>query len=1466
MFVNEKLQNHLNTSSSIRLQSKVIAEWNMNEANNILQVGNYRYRPTDPVGSTYQMPTQSFEPVDSANYYTNATFSDIKIDGGRDNEDQPMTFLSPQEKIAQLYSLEDCFQRNRPRSGINKARYFNGKFSHFPTALMSERPRYYIPSREDTFKYWSSFRIENQPASQDPNQTEEVERGIANKKNREDYYIDDACPYVVYKAPVAANRIVIKMQTNIGDVGISLGNQQAFDPFFGQENSTTPVRWKVQYLNDTTWMDAVTFDENSQRLDGSPVIGTDGYVELAYGPVIPEQYRSFFRLAGSLTHPSLVPDVSALEEGEAYFVLTNTDSSGNFYMLNDGEIVSFPAQYGWYLIDEEISGSTPYITELVNKLGYVNPSNGEVVFREFQYVGGLRIVVETMNKFESTFDLIELSPRLAIDLSDKTQGFSIKKTSADLGVSGMPISQLLAATGDISLFDYDQAFFPENTSSLLYGHMTQNVQFKLYETVVDVEGEDFVVPIKTMYSEGFPATSSDNRSVNIVLRDLFYYFESQKGPQILVQNASLSYAVSLLLDSVGFSNYTFKRVGEEPDPEIPFFFIRPDTSVAEILSSLAMSTQSAIFFDEYNNLVLMSREYVLPDEGDRDVDLVMYGSKDFAKNNEIKNQPTQATLASIIGISSQDKAVFNDGSINYTTRYIQKSFSSMKQAMMLDRDKTWTYKPSLLWEISPSEQLKPINDEVGSQSSYVLSAIPLNSDLSDKIPVVQNNKIVNNVIDLGDSIYWISKYNGYFYANGEIVKYDAVQFSIPGLSYTQTVDPNVEGDNVWITSVRDYTKYFSKIPFKGKMYPTGLVRVYAEPNYETVNGVVFLQNGPVAKHGRGQFGTKIVDHRAGVSQEWSSDDNIRGCKMDFRYLANESLELPATGIGQAGKNNERARGSSRSGLIKNFLASPSSKEINKNNSYPATVQSSAFVFNGTSFATTDSPLDHVSYVYKELDNRFVHFGTRMRIIGRVENSEIRGQTPLGSFTYYTPTETTSNQPVALAGSSGGLAFLLNPETNNGYYFEIIALTDSNVSDYEDSGVKNILFYKVKQNSDDPEGNAIPVPIWSGVGDIIVDDGRFTGQSRLTSEDTTTVYDLSIEYQDIGSFRRFFLYINNAQIAIVDDPDPLPIYNNMALFVRGSSQCMFENIYALANNYSQNTTFNIYDLNTNDEYQGGGQSTRTSKRRNPFGLGEEISANKSFQKYALSGVFQSTYLSTLGPSQPPEYSLYFEEFGTIMREAAYFNVRYDKAFPALYSKMSPTFNRVKGYTVSNFMGGAYGAEFMVFNATDTALSLDSTTGNYLRIQGITFTQESVNELTLDDYFDKVSSSTALVVAGENVIAPPTKAREAYFNVKLSRMTHGVKSFSLDAQYIQSHEAAESMMTWMVNKMMKPIKSVGIKIFANPTIQLGDLIQIDYANNEGIREIANPDDRFVVYHIEYSRDAEGPSMQIYLSEVV
>jgi hypothetical protein len=1439
MFQNDELKNHLQESSVIRTQSAVIAEWNMNIPENIKKIGNYRYRPTQD-NSIYKNIISSFNNDEDKDtqvpFYYAATDADVVIDGGVDNIDEPTLLTSKKEYLKLIYSLEDCFYKFRPRSGINKASYFSNSYIHNANSEMANRPRYYMPDKGDYFKYWTSFRTEGG-----------LEYGVANKTLNGQHHIEDVAPFIVYKNKVPTNRVVVKMQTHVGSVDLgpfSTSSKSFSDPFYGDANSKTPIRWKIQALKNNNWIDIKKIDSNTKRKNGTPIIGSDGYVELGYGLIVPDKYQDIFIKAEDHSSTVTLPESSI--NGYAYLVKENENALGLYYIWVLDKYETFVPTYGWQINEETVDRLTNFVTDTTSPIKYLNSSDGLYTYREFDYIEGLRVIVETMNRPDSTFDLIELSPRLVVDLSEKTTEFSVTKTASDLGSSGLPVGQLLASNGTLRLFDYDQAFNTNNDNSIIKNYITKNIQIKFYEVIINVDGYDYFVPIKTMYTEGFPETNNESRQVSLKLRDLFFYLESINAPQLLVTSVSLSYAISVLLDSVGFSNYSFKRVSGENDPVIPYFFIPPDTSVAQILNQLAISTQTAMFFDEYNNFIMMSKNYILPKESERQTDFEFYGTKDFIQDGLINNKKTNAKLANIISINSQNNDVFNDGSINYKTRYIQKTYGSIKQASLIDSEKTWIYKPVLLWEVTGDENTKSINDQSNNQSNYVLGAIPLNSDLSETVPSVYNNVVINNTIDLGEGIYWLSRYSGYFYANGEIIKYDAVQYTVSGVG------------NVWITSTREYQNYFSKLNHNGKIYPTGLIRIFSYPNYQTIDGITKLKNGLVAKHGRGQFGTKIVGHYAGLNSYWSDNANVRGCSMRsellFSLAGQNSIDTKTEKLildtNAAGVNNNLATQSTRSGIIKNFLSQYYGTETDFNKlktTQTGTIQSSAFILNGPSFTTTQKGIDFISYVHKPLKDSFKHFGTRMRIIGKIENNQNRGQTPIGSDTYFVVTGNSPEQNINISAGSGGLAVMLNPTTNVGYYFEILALTENNVSSYSKSAenLHNIIFYKILR--DTATSDAIPVKLWGGLANVIVDDGKFTGQYRMVGEENPTVYDLAVEYQNIGNIRRFYLYINNRLVSTVDDDAPLPMYNNMAIFTRGSARCMFENIYALTNNYSQNTVFAL--------------DTPVMSAIND----SEINANESFRKYAMSGIVQSTYLSGINPSQPPQYNIYFEEFGTIMREASYFNIRYDKAYPALYAKLSPTFNKIKGYTVSGFRAGSYGAEFLIFNATDTALSLDETTGNYLRIQGITFTQESQHQLTMDEYFAKNSSFSNPQLSGSNLIKSPVKYDNDYEDIKISRITYGKKDFSLEAPYIQTQDDANNLMEWIVNKVVKPRKSVSLKVFATPTVQLGDIVTIDYKDKDSVNQISENNARFVVYNIEYAKNSEGPDMTVYLSEV-
>lgn len=1697
MFSDIDLENELKYSHTIDNQQAIWAEWNLNASYNINRVGNYRYRPgtQDPL---YAIIAPTYDPLDSENDYTGATDSDIVVSAGFDDSNIAQFLVTPKKKIELNYSLDDCFKPHRPRSGINKilylgrGQYIDGLTSGISNSVdVSRRPRYYMSSRYDDFKYWTSYRTQTVSGV-----TEEF--GISIGENtgttNPSYYIYDAAPFVVYNSVMPTNRLVVKMQTNVGEVDngpFRIGNSTDVpDPLYGVENRTVPRRWAIQGLDsDHNWFELISFSESETRLDGSPIIASDGQVEIEYGLTVPSGYEDIFTLIATVYSTDLIPDIAP--NGYAYLYKESDMDRGVLYVSDGASWTTYLPEYTWTLAGSSVTKTTKVVKDLTNPDYYLVGDQRK--YREIDFIKGVRIVVDTMNKPSCTFDLIEISPRIMADITSKTIGFSVNKVLSDLGTGSLPTGGLLASTGSLELFDEDGSFnennlfdYDTNSGSIVAEFMSIQTKFVFFDIVKNIGNYDYYIPIKTLYSERIPQTSDSRGVLSFELRDLFFLLESKKSPELLLTNVSLSYAVVTLLDSIGFSNYTFKRVLNDDELIIPYFFVGPDQNVAETLQQLAISSQSAMFFDEYNNFVVMSKNYLLPSATERPTDLVLYGQEEF--------DGTGTALPNMINLSSQNKTVLNNGEINYTTRYIQRSIGSISQAPYIDEYKTYVYKPVLLWEVAGQQATKTINDTVSQSSGYSLAAIPLKTDLTSDIPTFNGTAIENNIIDFGEGVYWLGNYYGYFYANGEIIRYDAVEYSVAGVGI------------VWITNNHQYQDYFSKLRFNGKLYPTGRVRIYTN-----------IDDGQIKEHGRGQFGTEITYHKAGVTDsEWVSDDNVRGIIQNARdYLFNTNLNIlyPSdTGQEEAGKEKiiagstysaqSYAIRSTRNGIIKNFLANTNTTELETNyykSALSGSIQSSALVFNGPQLPADIDPADFVSYSYKALDKPYKSFGTRMRIIGKIESGTNNDQEPIGQFSIYS-TDLASTDPtkqISVTGGSGGLAININKDTNIGYYFEIAALSQNSMSSYtnntnvasynvlkspvvqvtanevvvtletqhdfevgdkvvisglvddnrktsptsmngeysvtaistdrkqftysvlpvtttatitaatgdgtnivyvadghnfvvgtivtttgmsnasynitnaiitqvgidstgkktftvaaavsgsltsqsgtatyqnltttastggtvsknidEDTQISNVFFYKTVSgyNESDiikkqltsnvatlttlrdhnfvvgetvvvsgvgtpfngtylitavpssktfsyaktatnvsltdvsPIGlarstNKIAIPklLWRGLSDIIVDDGKFTGQSRITSAEKTTVYDLCVEHIDIGTTRKFYLYLNDKQIATVTDLNPLPLYNNLALFVRGSSRCMFENVYALTDSLAENSS-RALQLPVSQAF-----ST------------DSITEAEALSRYAISGIVQNTYLSGVSAQNTPLYSMYYDEFGTIMREAAYFSVKYDRAYPALYAQMAKTINRMRGYTVSGFYAGSYGAEFLIFNAIDKNINLDDTSGNYLRILGIAFTQNTSHTLKVDDYFKKNSSFVNSLYSGTG---NSEEYQKLYSDIVNSRNKYGTNDFSIQAEYIQTDDAAESMMDWIIKKVMYPRMTVGLNLFAAPHLQLGDIVTINYKDSNGLDVVGTSDKRFVVYNISYQKGNGQSSMTVHVAEV-
>ena len=1553
------LQDFVKTNNTLEIDSLIIAEWNMNSFLTIENYGTYRFRPATSNSIYYRLPT-SYDKLDQGDFYTDANKSVYTFSDFIDENDEPVIYESEDTKRSLYYDLKQCFEPFRPRSGINKPLYLN---TYIDNVRSAKRPRYYMPSRYDNFKYWNSYKkefvsytvsnkqmtsgvatltigshvfkngdsvkiygVDNNfnglyaitsignntityatssgstiaSASAIGNVVHSsltTEHGLSALTNPTGfnesigYIIEDAAPFVVYEKKAPINRIVVKMQTNLADVEqedeyIDRSGALITDPLTSIDLSSIPKRWKIDYLDENDqWINAISFNENSVRYDGSNIVPWDGHVEISYGLKFPEQFKPSFKLMNYLKQANELPDNAS--DGHAYIIGEQSGNLGQLYIWSYeiDDWLSIPVEYGFSLVDTDDSKNIGIVNELVDP-EYIINGNSNIIYKEVVFIKGLRVSVETMYAQEKTFDLIELSPRLRANVSKYTSNISITKNIAN-DSTGLPVGGLLASNGTLSLFNYDGAFTENNDlksindldidsvntsvipieGSLISKYLKPNVKFDIYESIKNVNGYDKFIPVKSLYSEIFPSGTAGESVISITLRDLFFRLETTRATPLFLTNITLTAAVAILLDSIGFSNYVFLGFDEREsikvenmefyasiqDPVIPYFFVQPDVSVSQILIDLATSFQAAMFFDEYNNFVMMPKEYMLPKNGYRATDVTLYGHT--ASENGL------IVLPNIINIEGAETKILNDGTIQYTTRYIQREVSSLQQARYIDQDKTFNYLPVLLWEVGTNQETKTINQSQTTTQGASLAAIPLDQELTNAVPIVnEDRQIVNNIMKFGENILWLGKFQGYLYANGEIIRFDAVEYNVP-----------VSGSaNVWITSNQEYQKYFGAMKFGGKIFPTGNVRIYSEPYYEVVNGNTVLKKGEVKKHGRGQFGTPVISHSSGLPSYWSDDANVQCCKMESNYLftttPTEKISYPAEGNNTVavGASPVLATGSTRNGIIKNFLRAvlPSDEEVRKlKTTQSATIQSSAFVFAGvqsvSASATSASSIvypqnsnkrDFIFYVHKKLDAQYKHFGTRLRIIGKKKIGE-SFQVPRGSFEYFSVTPDNSSEKVSIEGGSAGIGIGVNPLTNIGYYFEITSMTTENLEQYqktnedtnkEVSVLHNINFYKIVNSGN----KAIPKKLWGRLGQILVDEGLFIGMDRVGIT-TPTVYDLSVEYENVGSLRRFYLYINGTLLDIIDDANPLPEYNNMCLFVRGSSEVMFENAYAIQNiiakDLSQPVISDISDV---------------------FAI-EEISSINALRKYGISGFVQASYLTGISAGTENRYKMFYEEFGTTMRECQYYNIRYDKAYPALIAMMAPAANGERGYTVSGFQAGSYGAEFLIFNNTDKTINFDESTGNFLRILGVTFTQNTSSDLTVDEYFKERSNFSDPFIINTQIIAP-TVAEKKFDDIKTSRKRNGKKEFSLSPLFIQNGDMAGEMMDWLVDKTLRERKSYNVNVFGLPHLQLGDIVSIDFDMPEGVK-LVDSDKQFVVSSISYSKTNNQLSTLIKVVEV-
>lgn len=192
-------------------------------------------------------------------------------------------------------------------------------------------------------------------------------------------------------------------------------------------------------------------------------------------------------------------------------------------------------------------------------------------------------------------------------------------------------------------------------------------------------------------------------------------------------------------------------------------------------------------------------------------------------------------------------------------------------------------------------------------------------------------------------------------------------------------------------------------------------------------------------------------------------------------------------------------------------------------------------------------------------------------------------------------------------------------------------------------------------------------------------------------------------------------------------------------------------------------------------------------------------NNGIAKSLYSGQYASSTLNFLygekiaqNFNQATNKNGYLEEFGTVAREIRYVKTNYAQpaAFPLYASVGVNKYASVLGSRFTN-----HGAELFVMNNAGTFIPLQSgeqnfaVIGNYVSVDA----QHEYTETTVNEY---------------TVLEPAT----------------------FESTWIQNEADAKSLFGWIKNQWSKQQQSVNMEIFGNPSIEVGDIITINYAKND------------------------------------
>lgn len=218
-------------------------------------------------------------------------------------------------------------------------------------------------------------------------------------------------------------------------------------------------------------------------------------------------------------------------------------------------------------------------------------------------ISGVRLSVSSMDEPDSRLSVIEISPRIHNDVSDYLVNWDASFEISDTS-NITPIGRASSNVASVTLSNTDLRFNNDNSASLYFGLMDKNVKITGDFGLLLSGGSYEYVRQFTMYTDTI--SPGDDMTVSIGLKDSSMYMQGEKIPALYLEGHTIGSIIWKLMDIAGFTNY-FYNVKQDDSQIIPFFWTQGDKNLWDEIAGLAETTQTAVYFDENDVMLIRTK-------------------------------------------------------------------------------------------------------------------------------------------------------------------------------------------------------------------------------------------------------------------------------------------------------------------------------------------------------------------------------------------------------------------------------------------------------------------------------------------------------------------------------------------------------------------------------------------------------------------------------------------------------------------------------------------------------------------------------------------------------------------------------------------------------------------------------------------------------------------------------------------